>query len=506
MADNSNPINPKQIIDFRQLGVSGLRRFSGFVLEDFLSQLQQWQGIDIYREMSWNDPDVGAALFGIRMMCRRVKWRVEPASQQVFDVQAAEFVDTVVNEVERGFNEIIDEILFHELPFGHAPMEITWKRRCGPDQTNPAMKSRYSDGRIGLRKLEIRHPDTIWRWEFDDLGGILGITQLAPPRYLSTFIPIKKMLLFRTTTQKNNPEGFSVLRNAYRPWYMKKNIENIEAIGIERDLAGLPVAHVPPDLLSSKASEEQQALLARIQKMVINIRRDEQEGIVWPMAYDSNNNPLYKLELLSTAGHRQFDVDKTINRYRQQIMMTVFADFLLLGHNSSGNRSIVEKRSDLFCTAVGAFLDGIATVFNSYFIPRLMELNPDIQMSDYPKLKHGDLMSQDLEVLGTYFKNLSMAGMPLWPNFDLQKFLMEAAHAPHPVDPMKIATELEIQPKKVNQPDETKVVLPANPQQVAGYVAPGFDIPDPGVPADQQGQATTMFEPYPIPPDMNGNA
>src|ERR1700753_44843 len=122
MADN--PINPKQILDFRQLGVSGLRRFSGFVLEDFLSQLQQWQGVDIYREMSWNDPDVGAALFAIRMMCRRVSWRVEPASPQLFDQQAAEFVDTVVNEVDRGFNEIVDEILFHMLPFGHAPMEI----------------------------------------------------------------------------------------------------------------------------------------------------------------------------------------------------------------------------------------------------------------------------------------------------------------------------------------------------------------------------------------------
>ncbi len=498
MADN--PINPTQILDFRELGVTGLRRYSGFVLEDFLSQLLQWRGIDIYREMSWNDPDVGAALFGIRMMCRRVPWRVEAASVMPFDVDAAQFLESCINDIGRGWIEIVDEILFHMLPFGHAPQEIIYKRRCGPTNPNPSMRSRYSDGRIGWRKMEIRHPDTIWKWEFDEYGGIMGLWQLAPPRFEHVFIPIKKLALFRTTTQKNNPEGFSVLRNAYRPWYMKKNIENIEAIGIERDLAGLPVAHVPAEILSASASADQKALAASIKQMIINIRRDEQEGIVWPSAYDANGNELYKLELMTTGGTRQFDTDKTINRYRQSIMQSVMADFMLLGHNASGNRSIVEKRADMFCTAVGAFLDSIATVMNTYVIPRLFELNPDIQISDYPKLKHGDLMSQDLEVLGNYFKNLSAAGMPLFPNFELEKFLFEAAHAPKPVDPMKVAQELEIQPKRGTQGDQ-KVVLPATPSQQSAYNVPASDIPDPGVPPGP-GESGIQFEPYPIPPEM----
>jgi hypothetical protein len=494
-----NQVNPTKIIDFRELGVTGLRRYSGFVLEDFLQQLLQWRGIDIYREMSWNDPDVGAALGAIRMMCRRVPWRVQPATMQTYDIEAAKFIETCMDDMNRSWLDVVDEILFHVLPFGHAPEEVTYKRRCGPLQPNPSMRSKYSDGRVGWRKMEIRHPDTIWKWEFDEFGGIQGLHQMAPPRFQRVFIPIRKLLLFRTTTQKNNPEGFSVLRNAYRPWYMKKNLENIEAIGAERDMAGLPVALVPPDIMSPSADANQQALYANIKQLVINIRQDEQMGVVFPKQYDSNGKEMYELKLLSTAGAKQFDCDKIIQRYRQSIMMTVFADFMLLGHGGgSGNRSIVEKRADLFCIAVGAFLDAIQDVFNKYAIPRLFEMNPDLQVSDYPKLQHGDLQTQDLDVLGSYMLRLSQTGMPMWPNIELQKFLMEAAKGPVPIDPMKVASELEIQPKKPPEEGDTMVVYPDEPVQSSTLKIPTTDIPVPGVPP-MPGQNGTMFAPYPAP-------
>ena len=40
----------------------------------------------------------------------------------------------------------------------------------------------------------------------------------------------------------DNPEGRSILRNAYFSWYFEKKIAEIEGIGIARDLAGLPRA------------------------------------------------------------------------------------------------------------------------------------------------------------------------------------------------------------------------------------------------------------------------
>lgn len=471
----------KTVLDLREIGASGLKRFSGFIYDEFLPELTGWKGLAIYKEMERNDPTVGAVLFAIRMLCRRVPWRVTPATQQPFDQEAAEFVETCMNDMSRSWADTVDEIFQNMLPSGHAPMELVYKRRAGPMSADPSFRSRYSDGRVGWRKMEVRAPDTIFRWQFDDHGGIQGLYQLAPPHYYQTYIPIKKLLLFRTTVDKNNPEGRSILRNAFRPWYMKKNLENIEAIGMERDLAGLPVAYCPPEIMSSGATQDQKATFAALKEIVTNIRRDEQEGLVMPLAYDQSGKPLYDLKLLSTGGARQFDTDKVINRYDQRIAMTMLADFLLLGHNASGNRSIVEKRTDVFATAIGAYLDIVADVVNRHGIPRLFELNPDLEVSDYPKLEHGDLESVDLDQLGTYIQKLAQSGFPLFPNPDLEKFLMKAGHMPEQLDPMKVAQELEVQPQK-KEPGEM-AVIPGDPVQEPNSIGYAPDMPTPGQPA-----------------------
>lgn len=469
-----------QVIDFRELGASGLKRFSGFIYDEFLPELTGWRGIQLYKEMNYNDPIVGSVLFAIRMLCRRVPWRVKPASEQPFDLEAAEFIESCMNDMSRSWLDVVDEVLQNVLPYGHAPDEIVYKRRTGPS-VNPSMNSKYSDGRIGWRKIEVRAPDTVWRWQFDDHGGIQGLFQLAPPHYYNTFIPIKKLLLFRTTVDKNNPEGRSVLRNAFRPWYMKKNLENIEAIGMERDLAGLPIAEVPPELLSKNASNDQKALAETIRQIVTNIRRDEQEGVLWPMQYTAEGKQMYNLKLLSTGGQRQFDTDKVIQRYDTRIAMTLLADFIMLGHNAGGNRSIVEKRADLFTTAIGAYLDIIADVVNRHGIPRLMELNPDMQISNYPEIAHGDLESMDIDVIGTFIQKLAAAGAPLFPNPDLEKWLMKIAHAPEPVDPMKVAQGLEIQPRKTVSATNV-TVIPADPVEEPSGTVYAADMPTPGMP------------------------
>jgi hypothetical protein len=478
-----DPTKDQMVIDFRQVGNSGLKRYSGFIFNDFLPDLQQWRGIEKYKEMQWNDPVIASCLSAIRMLCRRVPWRTKPSTQQGFDLEAAAFLESCLNDMSRTWLDIVDEILKNMLPYGFAPEEIVYKRRTGPSP-NPSMRSRYSDGRIGWRKLEIRSPDTVWRWQFDDHGGVQGLYQLSPPHFQHTYIPINKLALFRTTTDLENPEGMSILRGAFRPWYMCKNIENIEAIGIERDLAGLPVIEAPAELFSASASVEQKALLATLKTMATNIRRDEEMGVVLPSNKDANGNQMYRLSLLSTAGSRQIDTDKVIQRYNMLKAMTMLADFMLMGHNAGGNRSIVDNRSNLFTTAICAYLDMIADVMNKHVIPRLFELNPDIQISDYPTIEHGDLESMDLDVLGKFMQAIAASGCDLFPNEELKKWLLKAAHAPEPVDPMKIADDLEVQPRKKAPPSKT-VVVPADPYSEGTNEVLPITAPEPGIPPVQ---------------------
>ena len=219
------------------------------------------------------------------------------------------------------------------MQYGWSWHEIVYKRRMGPWQNDGRRRSKYTDGLIGWRKLPIRSQETLQRWIFDDSGGIQGMVQLAPPDYQTRLLPIEKSLLFRFGHHKGNPEGRSALRNSYRPWFYKKRLEEFESVGVERDLAGLPMVKAPSDYLRAKPGTDQYKMVQSFQRMVRSIRRNEQEGLVFPTAYDKETNqPLFKFELLGSGGARQFYTNELIQRYEQRQLMTVLADFIMVGH------------------------------------------------------------------------------------------------------------------------------------------------------------------------------
>jgi hypothetical protein len=231
---------------------------------------------------------------------------------------------------------------------------------------------------------------------------------------------------------------------------------------------------VPPDLLSSNASQQQKNLLGNIQSMITNVRRDEMEGVIFPMAYDQNKNPLYEFKLLSTGGSRQFDTDKIIQRYDHRIAMTCLADFLLLGQGAgaTGSWAMHSDKTKLFSRAIGAFLDIIAETFNRFAIPRLMALN-DFQITDNPKIMHGDLQSVDLKELKDYILGLSQAGMPLFPNEELEKYLKTVADLPVDIEE-EADIDQQIEPIH-RDPPEKITEIPGNPIQTPSGL---------GIPAD----------------------
>lgn len=412
---------------FIEVGNTGLDRAAGYIYEEQLPQLQGLRGTRTYKEMRDNDPVIGSILFAIEMLIRQVEWTVEPASSEEPDIEAADFLKSCMDDMSTPWSDTISEIL-SMLVFGWSLHEIVYKRRMG--KTNdPTTRSKYDDGRIGWRKLPIRAQETLNDWEFDEAGDAIAMWQLGPPDYKLVKIPMDKALLFRTLARKGNPEGRSVLRNAYRPWYYKKNIESIEGIGIERDLAGLPVAWVPPELLDVNASANDKAVLAEIKKIVRNIRRDEQEGIVFPLAYDEGGHKVFDMTLLSTGGRRQFDTDAIVQRYDSRIAMTVLADFILLGTKNVGSFALSSSKTELFAVALGAWLCSISDVFNRYAVPRLFELNA-FNVNELPKIVPGDIEAIPLDELGTYINALASAGMPLFPNEELEKYLLKLGGLP----------------------------------------------------------------------------
>lgn len=426
---------------FGEIGSTGLNRFGGYIYEEFLKELRGKRAVEVYREMSQNDATVGSMLFAIKMLMRQAEWPIKPFSDAPEDMANADFLKSCFEDMDQPWTDTLGEIL-SMLPHGWCWNEIVYKTRQGPTSADPNFHSKYSDGRTGWRKMPVRAQDSLWMWDFAENGDVKGMFQVAAPDYKIRYLPWEKSLLFRPESSKGNPEGRSVLRNAYRAWYMKKHIENIEAIGVERDLAGLPIAWVPPDILEPDAPAERKAILDAVRKIVTTIKRDEQEGLVFPLVYDDQGNKQFDLTLLSTGSRRNFDTSGIIGRWDQRILMTVLADFILLGHTKVGTFSLSSSKTELFASAIGAWMDAIAEVMNRHAIPRLFAFN-GLPIDRLPRLEHGDIESADLGELGTFIQQLSAAGATIFPNPKLENHLLEQAglptvqdadHAPGPDD------------------------------------------------------------------------
>jgi hypothetical protein len=352
---------------------------------------------------------------------------ISPEAQKAEEL--AVFVETCFHDMAVPWADILAQIITF-IVFGWSYHEIVYKKRNGPNPDYPEQGSKFADGRVGWANFAGRAQETRHRWEFDDNGHIMGMWQLAPPKFQLRYIPLQKALLFRTTAYKNNPEGRSCFRSAYRPWFFKKRIEEFEAIGVERDLAGLPVAKVPYQMMTASATQEEQAALAQIKKIVRNLRRNEQEGVVFPMAYDPDTKgELYTLELLASPSRRQFDTNEIIQRYSQQIAMTALADVILLGHEGVGSQSLGDTKVDLFTAALEAFLDIICDEINTSAIPRLMQINGE-DPAMCPKLTHGSLDNIELADVAQMITAMSGAGAVLFPDTQLEDFLREEAGMP----------------------------------------------------------------------------
>lgn len=409
------------------LGSTGLRQFGGFVSEEFLPELQGLKGANAYREMSDNDPIIGAIIFAIANLIRQAKWNVEPAEQTPEAEAAKEFFEQVMQDMSMPWSTVIDEAC-SMFVYGFAPMEIVYKRRMG-STGDAETRSRFSDGHIGIRAISLRAQNTITRWEIDPADGSIDGLWQQPWAGPMVFIPIEKLLLFRTTEQRQNPEGRSILRTAYRSWHYKRRIENIEAVGVERDLAGLPVAYIPGAYMDRSADANQKATYQAWAQLVTSIKRDQREGIVVPSDRDSSGNLLFELKLLSTAGSRAIDTSKIIDRYGKAIATAVLADFIFLGQNAVGSFALSSDKTALFATAIGAFMGSIADVFNRHLIPRLMELNGwDLEIA--PRLVPEDIESPDISQLADFISKLSGAGAMFFPDVELENRLRQMAGLP----------------------------------------------------------------------------
>ena len=388
-------------------GTTGLVQYAGRIAEEYLRAWRGTQKKKTIQEMH-TDAIIAASLLIYEMLIRQVTWDFAVAGQDNLAQEHAAFARQVwFEDHQTAWTNVVSEILTM-LSWGFAPIQMVLKRRQG-DNRDPALHSRFNDGRIGLSQLFLHGQETVERWFIDtDHGGRLeGFEQqdtIGGKRYA---ISLERILLFRTRVYKQNPEGSSLLRGAYLPWYHKKNYDVFQGIGIERDTAGLHVIRIPKVVMEDPAYL---SIYNDYKKMAVNLRNDEQAGLVLPSDRDDKGHFYYDVERIqSVGGQRQIDIGKAIDQKNLEMLLALMTDILVVGHEKIGSLALHSSKTSLLSTALGGIMDIIVEGVHRQGMPRLWRVN-GFPPETMPRLAHGDIEQQNLEEVANFILRLSQAG------------------------------------------------------------------------------------------------
>lgn len=414
-----------------ELGVYGRNTYTGDIRADeFLQELKGKRAIQKYKEMRDNNAIIGSVMYAIEQTLRDVKIDVVPANDSDEAKREAEFLKSVIEDMDHSLDDHISEALSH-LTYGFAWFEVVYKRREG-DMRSPKKNSKFDDGRIGVKKIAIRAPWTVEKFEIDqDTGEVLGMWQEAAWGKKTTMIPVEKSLYYRTTSLNNDPSGRSVLRNAYVSYTYLNKIQGYEAVAIERELHGVPVGRMPAEYLSGDATADQANLRGQFERILRDLKNNEQGYALLPsdLYVDADGKPtnqrLMDIELITANGSRSIDIDPVVKRYQHDIARSLMAEFLMLG-SGSGSYALSKSKTDLFLRSLESYINTIVDVLNKQLVEPLWKLN-GLSWDVMPKLVAGDVAPHDLREIAAFLRNLNNAGIEVQDQTEVVEDLMSIA-------------------------------------------------------------------------------
>lgn len=438
-----------------EIGYSGLKVSAGLVYEEMKRELVFPQSVITFKQMSY-DSAIAAALQYYESMMMKARFKVKPhpdATEE--EIQYAKFIEQCMEDMEHSFQDFIQEVSSMNA-YGFSAHEIVLRKRLR------SKGSKFNDGKIGWQKLPIRGQESISEWIFsEDQRELLGLKQtvnvsgkngriLLSSKGKDIIIPRKKFLLFRLGKRKDNPFGQSPLTNCYFSWKYKLAVEEQEAIGLQRDLSGIPLAEVPPQIMADDAPPEMKAQYEAFKNIVRNIHNNNQSGLVMPLLFDpETKQPVYRFSLLKNEGGKAYDTTKIKEYYVNSMLTALSADVLILGQGATGSYALGSLKGTMAAIAIEAKLKEICNVINQHLIPLTAEYN-GWNMEKLPSLTVEDLESTNIEEFSKAIQRIGAVGY-LPKNLEVINKILDSIG----LDPLPEDTNLdELLPEKTTRSGE----------------------------------------------------
>ena len=351
-------VNKEQTKITTSIGSKGLTRHMGKINEEYLGALKSWsKECKMYLEMR-DDATIGTLLDAIKLPLLSADFGVVPGGDKPGDEKAADFLWDNLNKMHKQSWRSHVEDALSALDFGWSISEVTLEKR--------------KDGKLWLKNIDPRGQETLYQWEYED-DELVGFTQSDNSGLIT--IPIDKCVHIAYRGRKGNPQGKSLLRSLYRPFRFLKDLENLEGIGIERDIGGMPVATLPEGVLLTPDD------IDKLDDTLESLRNDECAYVRLPYGVE--------LEPYGSSS-KAYDIGSVIERKKKEILMRFFAQFLELGMSDVGTQALVEGSQDFFSVGIRSVQQYLLESWNYQLVPLLFKYNHIAGMSELPTITWND--------------------------------------------------------------------------------------------------------------------
>lgn len=392
----------------RPMGLVGVPRSGGTITDEYARGLIGSQrAAEVYREMR-DSPLGGAFVSFCRLIAGSLTYTVAPPEGLETDpIATAEAEDWTARllRLEVPIGDVVQEMVESAVTYGLAMVEP---------------RVRLVGGRWETIDLEPRGGDTVYAWRFDEHDRPTAVQQrLRDGR--AAWLDLARVVHAPLATHNRNPEGRSMFRSGWESWVLARDLATDEAIGVGRDLTGVPVIELPPDMLDPHNTAAA-AARATYEQIGARLRAGRTAYALFPASETRDGRTGYGLRLMTSGGTQRVVADVPIRRHESRLMISLLSEFMLLGTESVGSRALADPKINLTQQAIASLISRMLSALSYQWIARLTRWEG--RSDRYaPRLVHSVVDAPDLPELVTLLTQAVGAGLVV-PTEELSRYVL----------------------------------------------------------------------------------
>lgn len=388
-----------------EIGSVGLDVWSGFISEAYNAKLEWPTCYPLFNRIRRSDPEIAIVRQLFTALARRVQFRFEPGVEDPgeADELAVTFGNEALDDLDGGLRQFIDTLVSYVPFMGWGYWEVVpgLRRKDWRPPDDDPWRSKFDDGRLGIRRLAWRDHSSFKQWSIDEATNRLyGMVQHDHPNDEVT-IPLDQSvhMIFGDAV---NPEGLSPLEAVWRLERIKYGLEIVQGIGFEHNAGYLDVTAE-----KDKLTNEDHAQIQKNARAILSAT--EGNFAAWPKGFAGK---------IVDVGFEAADSLLGAIQYYGVLKLQVFMMHWVALSTTTGTGSYAAKSEDttMFVLYFNAMMEGFAEQLGQQLAPWLFDRNIDAfpGLEQKPKLVATKLdKTVDLGELTQWVDTLLRLGFPL---------------------------------------------------------------------------------------------